>query len=196
MAEPTLTSSTPGERPLRADARRNRERVLAAARAAFAQEGEEVQMEAIAKRAGVGVGTVYRHFPTKRALLDTLRRQWLADGAAHATLALSHVEPAKALTVFVRRAADLLARDRGIREAFERLDRGSGETVWSPEFEGYRTGVARLLDRAHEAGVLREEIDLSRFLALLSGVGAAVGNGLDPRLAADVLLQGIRPPAP
>ncbi|HEX2313246.1 MAG TPA: TetR/AcrR family transcriptional regulator [Thermomonospora sp.] len=190
MAEQTLT---PGEeRPLRADARRNRERVLAAARAAFAQEGEDVQMEAIAKRAGVGVGTVYRHFPTKKALLDTLRRQWLADVVSGVALALSYIEPWEALEVFVRRTAETLAGNRGVREAFGRLQPGAQEAIWSPEFEGYRREVARLLARAHEAGVLREDVDLPGFLALMCGINATVGHGVEPGLAADVLLQGLR----
>src|SRR5438045_8569580 len=66
-AVPTLTS-----RPKRADARRNRERVLAAAREAFAQGGESTALEEIARRAGVGIGTLYRHFPNRQALLETL----------------------------------------------------------------------------------------------------------------------------
>jgi AcrR family transcriptional regulator len=193
MAEQSPTSDTSEERPMRADARRNRERVLEAARAAFAQEGEEVQMETIAKRAGVGVGTVYRHFPTKKALLDTLRQQWLADGATNAMTALSYIEPSDALTTFVRRTADKFSHDRGFRETFERLERGPGELVSSPAFEKYREGVAQLLDRAHEEGALRMEIDVRHFLALLCGMGTAVGSGVEPELAADVLLQGLRP---
>jgi AcrR family transcriptional regulator len=63
------------ERPLRADARRNRERILASARAAFAESGAAVQIDDVARHAGVGVGTVYRHFPTKQALLTELVRQ-------------------------------------------------------------------------------------------------------------------------
>src|SRR5687768_10426070 len=64
--------SVPTERPLRADARRNRERVLEGARAVFAEHGRDAQMDDVAKRAGVGVGTVYRHFPTKEALVSAL----------------------------------------------------------------------------------------------------------------------------
>jgi len=63
------------ERPLRADARRNRERILASARAAYAESGAAVQIDDVARHAGVGVGTVYRHFPTKQALLTELVRQ-------------------------------------------------------------------------------------------------------------------------
>src|ERR1700674_5131132 len=70
---PTLSCET--ERPLRADARRNRERILESARAAFAESGDVVQIDDVARHAGVGVGTVYRHFPTKQALLAELVRQ-------------------------------------------------------------------------------------------------------------------------
>src|SRR5919202_3018532 len=73
MSSPTFTAmSQVAERPLRADARRNRERVIAAARAVFAEQGREAQVDDVARRAEVGVGTVYRHFPTKEALLEAL----------------------------------------------------------------------------------------------------------------------------
>ena len=72
------------EKPLRADARRNREKVLAAARAVFAEQGVDAQMDDVARRADVGVGTVYRHFPTKDALLNALTDELFAVIAAHA----------------------------------------------------------------------------------------------------------------
>ena len=71
----TSTVSEETERPLRADARRNRERILQSARAAFAESGADAQIDDVARHAGVGVGTVYRHFPTKQALLTELVRQ-------------------------------------------------------------------------------------------------------------------------
>ena len=75
MTSPAASESRARARPLRADARRNRERILKAARAVFADQGIEAQIDDVAKRAKVGVGTVYRHFPTKEALLDAIVRE-------------------------------------------------------------------------------------------------------------------------
>ena len=72
MSQVVVPAGDAAARPLRADARRNREKVIAAARAAFAEQGREAQMDDVARRAEVGVGTVYRHFPTKEALLEAL----------------------------------------------------------------------------------------------------------------------------
>ncbi|HVE68365.1 MAG TPA: helix-turn-helix domain-containing protein, partial [Solirubrobacteraceae bacterium] len=80
MSSPPLSPSP--ERPLRADARRNRERIMEAAREAFAESGLDAQMEDLARRAGVGVGTVYRHFPTKEALVEALVEDYFAGVAA------------------------------------------------------------------------------------------------------------------
>src|ERR1044071_6160977 len=86
------------ERPLRADARRNREKVLAAARAVFSEHGREAQMDDVARRAGVGVGTVYRHFPTKEALIEALMVDSFKSIAAEAERALDIEDPWEALT--------------------------------------------------------------------------------------------------
>lgn len=190
MAEPTLSAM----RPLRADARRNRERVLTAARAAFSQHGADVQMETIARRAGVGVGTVYRHFPTKQALLDVLCRQWIADGAANAGIALSYGEAREALATFVRRSAEVMARDHGLRKAFGDMGRDPTDPSWAEEHKDYHANVSRLLDMAHEAGALREDVGFIEFQALLCGLTIAIGHLGDHRLLAEILLQGLRPP--
>ena len=81
------------DRPLRADARRNRERVIAAARAVFAEHGRDAQMDDVARRAGVGVGTVYRHFPTKEALLVALALDAFERVVAEARRALENPDP-------------------------------------------------------------------------------------------------------
>src|SRR6201991_4974801 len=85
-------------KPLRADARRNRERVLTAARAAFAEHGREAQMDDVARRAGVGVGTVYRHFPTKEALVNALALDLFEKLVQGAREALAIEDPWEAFT--------------------------------------------------------------------------------------------------
>lgn len=189
MAERTVS-----ERPLRADARRNRERVLAAARAAFAQDGHDVQMEAIARRAGVGVGTIYRHFPTKQALIEELVRAWLLDVGANVAEALSFADPADGLAAFVRGGAEIMTRHGELIEVLGDPDRRIVESR-EPEYVAFRASVERLLDRAREAGALRKEVGLVEFAALMRGMAMAVVRGGDHRLYADILLQGLRPPS-
>src|SRR3954466_946340 len=102
------------QRPLRADARRNRERVLCAARAVFAAQGHEAQMDDVARQAEVGVGTVYRHFPTKEALIEALALEAFGRVAAQAKAALELDDPWEALTQTLWAGAEILAGDRAL----------------------------------------------------------------------------------
>src|SRR5947199_9029308 len=110
----------PLPRPMRADARRNRERILDAALAAFAEHGSASQMEDVAARAGVGVGTLYRHFPTKEALILAVvvrRFERFADYAAEALEADG--DPGEAFAGLIRRVAGDMAAEAGSQEAPE-----------------------------------------------------------------------------
>jgi AcrR family transcriptional regulator len=176
---------------MRADARRNRERILAAARQAFAEEGAGAQMESIARRAGVGVGTLYRNFPTRRALVAEMNRAWAEERSANAERALAIDDPWAAVEDFVRRGAAAMNRDARLREVF--ADLPAKEVV--PEVEAaFEERLARLIDRAHQAGVLRAEITPAAFRASMVGLSAAIAAGNDWRLAADMLLAGLRAP--
>src|SRR4051794_25185236 len=105
-------------RPLRADARRNRERVLMAAREVFGEQGREAQMDDVARRAMVGVGTVYRHFPTKEALIDSLVLETFERIIAVAVEQLEHADqPWDALVRTMWAGAEMLAGDRSMSEA-------------------------------------------------------------------------------
>src|SRR3954465_3690398 len=106
-------------RPLRADARRNRERVLTAAREVFAEHGSEAQMDDVARRAEVGVGTVYRHFPTKEALFAALLEDTFARIADRARLALEQEDAWEAFTALMWDAGESLAGDRALAEAMQ-----------------------------------------------------------------------------
>src|SRR5690349_10916702 len=110
--------SVPTERPLRADARRNRERVLEAARAVFAEHGRDAQMDDVAKKAGVGVGTVYRHFPTKEALIEALVVDSFQKIALRAEAALQADDAWDALASTLWAGAEILAADRALSEVF------------------------------------------------------------------------------
>ncbi|MGH2909720.1 MAG: TetR/AcrR family transcriptional regulator, partial [Solirubrobacteraceae bacterium] len=119
---------TETERPLRADARRNRERIIKGARELFAEAGIDVQMDDIARRAGVGVGTVYRHFPTKDALMGELVRQKFRRFAVAAREALQRDgDPFGMLADLLRQNADELARDAGMQHVLLGIE----EHIWA-----------------------------------------------------------------
>ncbi|MGI5326719.1 TetR/AcrR family transcriptional regulator [Actinomadura nitritigenes] len=191
-----MTAAPSSHRPLRADARRNRRRVLDAARAAFEESGNEAQMEDIAKRAGVGVGTIYRHFPTKQALVDELTAEWMADGAANAAEALTLPDPWDGIALFVRRSADVMVRNRGLREVFGDVGRLFDDD--SPvQNHDLQTKVDALLARAHTAGALRRDVGVNEFRALMCGLAMAVTNTPPGahQIYADVILKGLRTPS-
>jgi AcrR family transcriptional regulator len=182
-----MTTPDAPARPLRADARRNRERILAAATEAFAAEGSAVQMDAVAHRAGVGVGTLYRHFPTKEALIAELAGYQVEQCAATTAQLCSRTEAWPALEWFIRRNATDLAGNAGLRQAltsasdFCELSRGQ-----------LRAMLAVLVERAHAEGALRAGVTADELLALLGGLATVIDLGGDPERAADVLVAGLR----
>src|ERR1700754_3636572 len=111
----------PDERPLLADARRNRERILEAARYACAEHGASVQIDDVARGAGVGVGMVYRHFPTKDALIEALVAEKFRMTSENIRAALEIEDPWESFATALRRNADVMAADAGLRDALIRL---------------------------------------------------------------------------
>src|SRR5919201_5964724 len=112
---------TTDERPLRADARRNRERILQAARFAWAEHGASVQIDDVARSAGVGVGTVYRHFPTKDALIEALVAEKFRVTTENIRAALEIEDPWESFCAALRTNAEVMAADAGLRDALIRL---------------------------------------------------------------------------
>ncbi|TDD95644.1 TetR/AcrR family transcriptional regulator [Actinomadura rubrisoli] len=187
-----MSTSTTDGRPMRADARRNRRRVLDAARVAFEEGGNEVQMEDIARRAGVGIGTIYRHFPTKQALVDELTSEWLAEGAANAAKALELDDPWEGLARFVQLSSEVMARNRGLRDVFGDVGRLFEEDARVQNHE-LSANVTLLLDRARNAGTLRDDIGFDEFRALMCGLAMAVTGSAPGKhhTYADVVLKGL-----
>jgi AcrR family transcriptional regulator len=188
------------DKPLRADARRNRARVLDAARTAFAAEGSSVPLDEIARRAGVGPGTVYRHFPAKEALFEAVvhdrLRQLAEDGRA---LNGACADPGEALFGFIDRLITEAAPKRDLIDALD--SSGVDVTAALAGVVGeLRAETGRLLARAQQAGVVRGDIDLTDLMALLSGTIQATqrqpGHSIDPRRAIAVLCDGLRAPVP
>ena len=162
------------ERPLRADARRNRERILQAAREEFANSGIDAQIDDVARRARVGVGTVYRHFPTKEALMVELVRQKFRVFAAGARAALARDgEPFALFADMLRRNADELARDAGMQQVLT----GAGEHIWAQaqtEVDELNALTAELIAHAQHAGTMRPDVRATDIGMLMCGLCATM----------------------
>jgi len=159
------------ERKLRADARRNRDKVLAAARAEFSEHGREAQMDDIARRAGVGVGTVYRHFPTKEALIEALVIDSFQAIAAQARAALEVEDPWEAFTSVLWRGAEVMAGDRALSEVFASTPVAMERAM--PTVEGLHDSAEKLIRRGQKAGVLRADLVVDDIPMIMCGIGSA-----------------------
>jgi AcrR family transcriptional regulator len=182
------------ERPLRADARRNRERILASARAVFAESGAEAQIDDVARHAGVGVGTVYRHFPTKQALLTELVRQTfrLFTGWAREALEAGG-EPFALIEGLLRRIAETAAGDAGVQYALASTA-GQAQTEAPAEQGELIAVIAELTGRARRAGTIRPGIEATDIAMLICGVVSVMGPrpGFDWRRHLDLVIDTLR----
>jgi AcrR family transcriptional regulator len=169
--------TTTASRPLRADARRNRERVLVAAREVFAEHGLDAQMDDVASAAGVGVGTVYRHFPTKEALLEAVARGGYDDMCAIAREALAEDDAWEAFSGFMWRGARLHRHDRAQCEMHtarpDVVQRVAGDK------HELLVMVAELIARGQKAGVLRADLSKEDMPVLWCSIGAAQQHSMD-----------------
>jgi len=189
-------SAVAGARPLRADARRNRDRILEAAALTFAEDGAGAQMDAIAVRAGVGVGTLYRHFPTKQVLLGEMVRRKFALMVEHARAALEQEgEPFAVFAGLLRANAETMAADAATRDALMH----QGQEVWdaaAAERAELLVLVAPLVERAKRAGTLRADFEHADIPVLMCGVSATMGSGGPPggdwRRHLEIVLDGLR----
>jgi AcrR family transcriptional regulator len=185
--------SSAATRPLRADARRNAERVYAAARETFAEYGLDAQVDDVARRAGVGVGTVYRHFPTKEALVEAVARGGYESICSIARESLEQVDdPWQAFRDFMWRGARLHRDDRAQCEINSTrpdvIRRVAGD---KHELLGL---VAQLIERGQEAGVIRDDLSADDMPMIWCSLGAAQqhaeGDGWEHYL--EVVLDGLR----
>ena len=194
-ADPSTSVDGPPARPLRVDARRNRDRVLEAARAAFAAEGSDASLDDIARGAGVGAGTVYRHFATKEALFEAVVLDRMGELVEEGVARVADPDPGRAFLSFVELLAREGARKRDIVETFS--SDGIGLAIGSsPVFRALIDVLDELLGHAQRAGAVRGDIDVGDVLALLTGSAVAMcRSGLDDeqsdRLLA-VICDGLR----
>jgi AcrR family transcriptional regulator len=190
-----MASTPTTERPLRRDAERNRDRIVEAARAAFATDGIDVSVEEIARRAGVGMGTLYRRFPTKGDLIDAVLEDSFSEICRAAEDALELEDGWVGFTTFLERVFELHVRNRGIKDviASGQHDRRRLESLRAQ----MRPLVAGLITRAQEQGTLRPDF-VSEDMPILIWTGGRVAE-LTSEVAPDLwrrylglVLDGLR----
>lgn len=192
----TDRSEAPLRRP-RADAVRNRERLLQAAKAVFSAGGPEASLEAVAKRAGVGIGTLYRHFPTREALFEAVYRREVQQLSDLAEQLREEADPLKALRRWLRSNVEFVATKKGMMAALELAVHGSSD-LYAHTFERLTKAVGGLLDRAVAAGVIRSDIspeDLLRALVGMCYLHDQPGWQNSVLRLVDVFVDGLRVPA-
>jgi AcrR family transcriptional regulator len=190
-----VPSSTEPTRPLRGDAQRNRERLLAAARELFAERGLDVAMADIAHHAGVSNGTLYNRFPTREDLIEAVFTDRLATMAALAGQALADDDPWRGLVGYLTAVCELQAADRGFNEV---VARGLPPSPLARRLqEEGQAAITQLLDRAKQAGELRADLALADLAFVIWGISRTVEvtAGFAPRLwrrHLALLLDGFR----
>jgi AcrR family transcriptional regulator len=187
--EPSAGPSRLPAAKLRADARRNREKVLRAARETFAESGYDVPLDEIAARAGVGAGTVYRHFPSKEALFEAVTRARVEDLIADAQQRAAAAEPGPAFFGFLVRLADEAAAKRDLPQAI---------AVPGTVQDEMRSSLGLLLRNAQNAGAVRPGVTATDLVVLLKGMLVSLQQDPDPGLRdriVAIIADGLRPPA-
>ncbi|MFF8035408.1 TetR/AcrR family transcriptional regulator [Streptomyces sp. NPDC016626] len=184
-------------RSMRADARRNHERLLRAAVEVFAEQGEGASLDDIAKRAGVGSGTLYRHFPTRHALLEAACADRIESIAARAGELGGLLPPGEALVEWLNELGAGMIQIRGLRALLgsavgDREPAGGGTGCCDP----LKRAVTGLVDAAREAGVLRPDVEPVDVLRLAHGVATASelagGEGAHLRRYLELVMAGLR----
>lgn len=189
---------TTEQRPLRADAQRNLERITASARALFAEHGTRAQMEDIAAHAGVGVGTLYRRFPTKESLLTALVRERFQEFTVIANDVEATVEPDEALATMMVRHAEAVVDDAAFQLAMMNLDSFRWEGIEEDKHE-LNAVVGRVIARAKEVGAARQDFrpeDYGMLMCANTATMYFLGDKTGWRRHLDVILAGLRPAAP
>lgn len=178
----------------RADSLRNRELLLVAAGEIFSTGGPQASLEAVARKAGVGIGTLYRHFPTREALFDAVYRHEVEQLRARAEQLLEEPDPVEALRQWFQTNIRLVATKKGMIEALQLAVHGSSE-LKAYTFQRMVEAVGLLLDRAVKAGMVRDDIPAQDLLSTLFGILYAQ-NSANWQPAAmrmvDVFVDGLR----
>jgi len=186
--------STESSRKPRADALRNRERVLEAAKAVFSAGGADASLEAVARHAGVGIGTLYRHFPTREALYEAVYRREVEQLGELAEQLKDAASPVEALRQWLRSNVAFVATKKGMSSALQLAAQGSSELA-AFSFERLTKAVGALLARAVAAGEIRDDLgpeDLLRALVGMCYLHDQPGWQASVLRLVDVFVDGLR----
>ncbi len=194
----TTDAAMPVARPLRADAQRNRDELLRRATEVFTERGTEASLEEIARRAGVGIGTLYRHFPSRDVLIEAAYRQeveTLCDGVDEL---LAHHPADEALALWMRSFAVYVVHKRGMATALKSL-LGVDSPLFVQSHDRIRGAIGKLLDAAARSGAVRDDIAPDDLLRAMGGICMAADTA-DPSGRTDrligLLIDGLRYGAP
>lgn len=174
----------------RSDARRNRQRLLEAATAAFTAHGASVSLESIARDAGVGIGTFYRHFPNREALVEAVYRAELAEVAAAAAQLLQRHPPKTALRRWMDRYANFVATKRGMAESLQAIFE-SGALVPSQTRDSIVGAVETLLRAGADDASLRADVQADDVVSSLIGIFLVSGSPEQTGRMLDLLVAGV-----
>ena len=187
----TTTLNLDASRPKRADARRNYDKVLNAAREAFAEGGAQTSLEEIARRAGVGIGTLYRHFPSRQALLEAVYLDEV-DALCRSAAEFDELDPWQALVAWFKRFVGYMGTKQALaQELLDYVDRDA------PLFQTCRASLYSagepLLERAQRAGVVRPDTDLAEIIQMVGAV-AKIPTGAPGQVEhiLEIALDGLR----
>ncbi|GAA1928545.1 TetR/AcrR family transcriptional regulator [Streptomyces durmitorensis] len=182
-------------RPLRADAQRNRDKILAAAVRVFTEEGLDAHFERIAREAGVGTGTLYRNFPTREALIEAAYRNEVARLCDAVPDLLATMPPRDALHAWMRRFLDYVSAKLGMAEALRSVV-ASGVNPYGESREMIQAALTSLMDAGVAAGVIRSDIRPTDLFAALAGIALTSGEPEQREQAerlVDLTLDGLTP---
>lgn len=196
----TSPGTGPGKKPRapRVDALRNRDKLVQVAGAAFAAADGTVSLEGIAREAGVGIGTLYRHFPTREALVEAVYAAELDDVAAGAPALLQELPPDAALRAWIERYAGFVATKRGMADTL-RAGWASGRIAAPATRERITTAIATILAAGAEAGSLRADVEPDDVTVMLLGIflagSAATGGHASEQTGRliDLVMHALRP---
>ncbi len=194
MPEDSETPSAKGARKPRADSLRNRELLLTTAKAAFAETGPDAPLEEIARRAGVGIGTLYRHFPTREALVAAVYARALEQLAQAADDLLATRPAGEALGAWLDLLIDYMATKRVVAPALQ-ADPGEGSRVYASAGATILPALQKLTGAAHAAGEIRGDIGFEDILRMMGGLSQGYerpGWEVGARKLLGVMMDGLR----
>ncbi len=188
------TTEASDVRHLRADARRNRERILKAAAEVFGEQGADAQMDDVARRAGVGVGTVYRHFPNKEVLMGELVKEKFAGLTENARAALEEEDAWEAFCGLLRGSAEHMAKNAALQDALQRT--GAAWEYAEPARLELEAVTAKLIRRAQKEGKMRKDFRAQELPMLMGGICAGMSSAYpqscDWHRHLEIILDGLR----